>query len=65
MFLLYEKGKVIGHIVTEDGVQADPEKVDKVRDWPTPKSSKMFGSSSALQGIIGNSFKIFPRLPAL
>lgn len=38
MFLLYEKGKVIGHIVTEDWVQADPEKVDKVRDWPTPKS---------------------------
>lgn len=30
--------KYIGHIVTEDGVQADPEKVDKVRDWPTPKS---------------------------
>lgn len=28
--------KYIGHI--EDGVQADPEKVDKVRDWPTPKS---------------------------
>lgn len=25
----------------------------------------MFGSSSALQGIIGNSFEIFPRLPAL
>lgn len=30
--------KYIDHIVTQDGVQADPEKVDEVRDWPTPKS---------------------------
>lgn len=28
--------KYIGHIVSEQGVQADPDKIDKVKNWPTP-----------------------------
>ena len=30
--------KYIGHIVTERGVEVDPEKVEKVINWPTPKN---------------------------
>ena len=30
--------KYVGHIVSGEGVEPDPEKCDKVKDWPTPKS---------------------------
>ena len=30
----------LGHIVSVDGISANPEKVDKVRDWPVPKNAK-------------------------
>jgi hypothetical protein len=32
------KVKYVGYIVSENGIEADPEKVDKIRDWPTPSS---------------------------
>ena len=32
------KVKYVGHIVSEEGVETDPEKVEKVMNWPTPKS---------------------------
>ena len=30
----------LGHILSTDGISANPEKVDKVRDWPVPKNAK-------------------------
>jgi hypothetical protein len=30
--------KYIGHIVSEEGIQEDPDKIDKVKNWPTPKN---------------------------
>ncbi|XP_073269793.1 uncharacterized mitochondrial protein AtMg00860-like [Primulina huaijiensis] len=27
-----------GHIVSQDGIEVDPSKVEAVRDWPVPKS---------------------------
>ena len=30
----------LGHILSADGISANPEKVDKVRDWPVPKNAK-------------------------
>ena len=30
--------KYLGHIISEHGVEADPEKVDCVRQWPVPKN---------------------------
>jgi len=32
------KVKYVGYIVSADGIEADPEKVDKIRHWPTPTS---------------------------
>ena len=30
----------LGHVVSNNSVQTEPAKIAKVRDWPTPKSSK-------------------------
>ena len=30
----------VGHILSADRISANPEKVDKVRDWPVPKNAK-------------------------
>jgi len=35
-----KSAKCLGHIVTEDGVKTDPEKVEVVKDWPTPGNVK-------------------------
>ncbi len=29
----------LGHVVSRDGVAVDPEKVEKVKSWPTPQST--------------------------
>ena len=30
------KVRYVGHIVSSEGIEPDPQKVDKVKDWPTP-----------------------------
>ena len=36
--LFQEKVLFLGHLVTSKGVEPDPQKVEAVRDWPTPKN---------------------------
>ena len=38
-FLLSEVS-YLGHVVSEDGIKADPAKVEAVKNWPTPKTIK-------------------------
>jgi hypothetical protein len=33
---LQEKVKYIGHIVSKDGIEPDPDKIEKVNNWPHP-----------------------------
>jgi hypothetical protein len=37
-FLFQTKIKYLGHVVSEKGVECDPDKIFDVRDWPEPKS---------------------------
>ncbi|KAL5475730.1 hypothetical protein EMCRGX_G025580 [Ephydatia muelleri] len=37
---LKEKVKYLGHIVSKEGIAADPEKTATVKAWPTPTSTK-------------------------
>jgi hypothetical protein len=45
-----EQLKWLGHIITREGVKMDPSKVQKILDWPTPKSSKELQSFIGLCG---------------
>ena len=38
-FLLQKRVSYLGHVVTEEGLAADPEKVEQVRTWPIPENS--------------------------
>ena len=38
--LFQRKVKYLGHVVSGEGVQCDPEKIDKVLNWPGPKRVK-------------------------
>lgn len=34
------KVKYVGHIISENGVETDPEKIDKIVNWPTPSTAE-------------------------
>ena len=35
-FMLQENVKYVGHVVSQGGIEADPDKIEKVRSWLTP-----------------------------
>jgi transposase InsO family protein len=42
--------RYLGHIISEEGVQTDPEKIAVVRDWPTPTNMKQLKSFLGFAG---------------
>ena len=38
--LMQRKDKYVGHICSEQGVETDPEKTEKVLKWPVPKNAE-------------------------
>ena len=40
-------GKLLGHIVSQKGIEVDPDKVKTIREMPPPKNEK------EVQGFIG------------
>ena len=52
----------LGHVLSADGISADPEKVDKVRDWPVPMNAKelhsFLGLASYYHSFIPNLARI-------
>ena len=39
-----KQARFLGHIVSENGVATDPEKISAVTDWPIPKAAKQVKS---------------------
>ena len=46
--LFQENMYYLGHVVSQDGIQTDPDKIEAIRDWPTPVTKKH--SSEKLSG---------------
>ena len=54
--------KFLGHVVSGDGVNVDPDKVEVVLNWSKPISVTEIRSFLGLAGIIGDLYKIFHEL---
>ena len=37
--MLTNRNRVLGFIINQQGVKADPSKVEAIRDWPTPTTA--------------------------
>jgi hypothetical protein len=59
---LQRKVKFVGHIVSEEGVEADPGKIDKVANWPTPTSPEEVRQFLGFAGYYRRYVKNFSRI---
>ena len=58
---LQTKVKYVGHIVSENGVEADPEKIEKIRNWPTPKNAEEVRQFTSFAGYYRRFVKDFSK----
>ena len=56
--------KFLGHIVSAEGVSVDPEKVDKIRNWPVPRTAKQLSSFLGMAGFMRKHIKDFALIAA-
>lgn len=57
-----ERISFLGHIISKDGVEVDPAKVEAVRDWPVPKSVTEIRSFLGLAGYYRRFIHGFAKL---
>ena len=59
----------LGHIISEDGIETDPNKTEVVKNWPTPKNIKelrsFLGMCSYYRHFVSNFSHIASPLHAL
>ena len=60
-FLFQTKIKYLGHLVSEERVECDPDKIVDARDWPEPKSKTELKVTLVSVDILENLLRIFPR----
>lgn len=60
--LLQTEVKYVGHIVSEQGVQADPEKIDKIKNWPTPNNAEEVRKFTSFAGYYRRFVKDFSKI---
>ena len=67
--LLCKRIFYLGHIISEDGIETDPNKTEVVKNWPTPKNIKelrsFLGMCSYYSRFVSNFSHIASPLHAL
>ena len=60
--LMQRKVKYVGHIVSEYGVEADQEKIEKVINWPEPKNAEEIRQFTSFSGYYRRFVKDFSKI---
>ena len=45
-----DRSQYLGHIISEEGISVDPEKIEAIMNWPTPRNVKDVRSFMGLVG---------------
>ena len=59
---LQNKVKYVGHIVSGSGIEEDPDKIDKVVNWPTPQNAEEVGQFTSYAGYYRRFVKDFSKI---
>ena len=57
-----DKVKFLGHVVSRNGIETDPEKIDKIKDWPTPKTPSDLHSFLTFAGYYRRFIKDYAKI---
>lgn len=60
--LFKEEVQYVGHIVTADGVRADPAKTDKIQSWPTPSNVSQLQSFLGFTGFYRRYIRDYSKI---
>ena len=60
--LMMKKIKYLGHIVSEQGIEADPEKVDAIQKWPLPSTVQELRQALGFLGYYRRFVKDYSKL---
>ena len=61
-FFLQKRVKFLGHVVSEDGIETDPEKIERVKNWPVPNNPDNLRSFLAFAGYYRRFVKDFSKI---
>ena len=62
---LKDKIQYLGHVVTEEGISVDPEKIKVIEDWPVPKDVTDVRSFMGITSYYRRFIKGFSRITNL
>ena len=57
-----EQVAFLGHVVSKDGIQVDPKKIEAVADWPRPITVTKIRSFLGLTGYYRRFVKDFSKI---
>ena len=61
-FFIQDKVPFLGHIVSKDGIETDPAKIDRIKNWPTPTNYDELRSFLAFCGYYRRFIKDFSKI---
>ena len=61
-YFIQERVNFLGHIVSSQGIETDPAKIEKILNWPTPSNAKELRSFIAFAGYYHRFVKDFSKI---